>query len=158
VQGTAVIASGTSVDFTNIPSWVKRVTLMLYGVSTSGTSIPIVQLGTSSGLQTTYYDAMSTGFQAAALLVSGVYTTGFPLGGDNSGGYYYSGSVVLTNLTGNIWISSHAGGVNNAGNGRTFHGGGRVGLTGPLSRVRLTTTNGTDTFDDAGSLVNIIYE
>ena len=38
-QGTAQAStSGTSIDFTGIPSWVKRITIMLSGVSTSGTS------------------------------------------------------------------------------------------------------------------------
>ena len=45
-RGTAVAStSGTSVDFTSIPSWVKRITVMFNGVSTSGTSNPLVQLG-----------------------------------------------------------------------------------------------------------------
>ena len=30
--------SGTSIDFTGIPSWVKRITVMFQGVSTTGSS------------------------------------------------------------------------------------------------------------------------
>ena len=41
--------SGTSIDFTGIPSGVKRITVMFNGVSTSGTSILLIQGGTSSG-------------------------------------------------------------------------------------------------------------
>jgi len=33
---TAQTASGTAVDFTGIPSWVKRITVMFSGVSTNG--------------------------------------------------------------------------------------------------------------------------
>ena len=147
--------TGTSVDFTGIPSWAKRVTLMLNGVSTNGTSIMQVQLGAGT-IQNTGYEAEATGFQGAALLVSGVYTSGFPLGGDNRAADLLSGTMVFTSFGSNIWIGSCAGGANNGGTGRTFHGGGRVTLTGTLDRIRLTTTNGTDTFD-TGS-VNIMYE
>ena len=44
-QATSVSASGTSVDFTGIPSWAKRITVMLAGVSGSGTSVILFQLG-----------------------------------------------------------------------------------------------------------------
>ena len=155
-SGTAVAStSGTSIDFTGIPSWVKRITVMLNGMSTSGTSIPQIQLGAGS-VQTTGYEAEAAGFQAAALLVSSVYTTGFPLGGDNSAASLYSGNITFCSFGSNTWIGSMSGGANNGGSGRTFHGGGRVTLSGTLDRLRITTTNGTDTFD-AGS-INIIYE
>jgi len=44
VQGTSVSASGTSVDFTSIPSWVKRITIMLQGVSTASTGSVIFRI------------------------------------------------------------------------------------------------------------------
>jgi len=47
-RGTAVSASGTSVDFTSIPSWVRRITVMLSGVSLSGTSNYVFQIGAGS--------------------------------------------------------------------------------------------------------------
>jgi hypothetical protein len=156
VAGTSVAStSGTSIDFTSIPSWVKRVTVMLHGMSTNGTSIPQIQLGAGS-IQATGYEAEAAGFQGAALIVSSVYTTGFPLGGDNAAAYLFSGNITFCSFGSNIWIGSMSGGANNGGTGRTFHGGGRVTLSGTLDRVRITTTNGTDTFD-AGS-VNILYE
>ena len=40
--------SGTSIDFTSIPSWVKRITLMFNGVSTNGTSNYQIQIGSGS--------------------------------------------------------------------------------------------------------------
>ena len=51
---TAKTATGTSVDFTGIPGWAKKITVMLNGVSTNGTSIPVVRLG-SGTVQTTGY-------------------------------------------------------------------------------------------------------
>jgi hypothetical protein len=55
IQGGAITSataqastSGTSINFTDIPSWVKRITVMFNGVSTSGTSIRQAQLGAGS--------------------------------------------------------------------------------------------------------------
>ena len=48
-SGTAVAStSGTSITFSSIPSWAKRVTVMFNGVSTSGSSNIQVQLGAGS--------------------------------------------------------------------------------------------------------------
>jgi hypothetical protein len=140
--------SGTSVEFTGIPSWVKRVTVMLSGVSTNGTSNPLIQAGSAS--------YTTTGYTASAAFASSTgnttYTTGF---GVNSSGAAntLNGIMSLVNITGNIWTSAHTltlSGTN------TAYGAGIVTLSGTLDRVRITTVNGIDTFD-AGS-INILYE
>jgi hypothetical protein len=59
-SGTAVAStSGTSIDFTGIPSWVKRITVMFSSVSLSGASSYLVQIGTSGGIQNTGYTSSS---------------------------------------------------------------------------------------------------
>lgn len=151
VRATAVAStSGTSIDFTGIPSWVKRVTVMLSGVSTNGTSSLLVRLGTSGGIASTGYS--SVGFAASgsgdALLSS---TTGLIIFGDLTT-ESQTGAMVITNLSGNIWTETYSGFSRNEYRG----GGGGVTLSGTLDRVRVTTVNGTDTFD-AGT-VNIMYE
>jgi hypothetical protein len=153
VRGTAVATtSGTAVDFTSIPSWVKRITIMLQGVSTSGTSGILIQLGTSSGIVSTGY--VSTGIQINnASGTGGISSTaGFCL---RSGAVsdINSGHVVITDLSSNLWVASGIGKVLTTA---VFTTGGNVTLAATLDRVRLTTVNGTDTFD-AGS-VNILYE
>jgi hypothetical protein len=45
--------SGTSIDFTSLPAWIKRITVMLVGVSTNGTSDYSRQIGTSGGIEST---------------------------------------------------------------------------------------------------------
>jgi hypothetical protein len=63
--GTAVAStSGTSIDFTSIPSWVKRITVMIAGVSTNGSSIIQIQLGDSGGVETSGYTG-TTGYNAS---------------------------------------------------------------------------------------------
>ena len=148
--------SGTSIDFTGIPSWAKKITVMFSGVSTNGTSVPIVQLG-SGTVATSGYTASATGFQTTNLLVSAVYTSGFPFGADNVITYLMSGTIIFTNMNSNTWVGSLVGSANNVGTGgRTMHGGGYVILSGILDRIRITTVNGTDTFD-AGT-INILVE
>ena len=157
IAGTAVAStSGTSIDFTSIPSWVKRVTVIFQGVSASGASIINVQLGTSSGIVTSSYIGASGGFISGASAV-GVYSLGFALESDNGATRVYNGNMVINKLSGNTWAEFHAFGVS-AGDGgaRVCNGGGHQSLSGTLDRVRITTANGTDTFD-AGT-INILYE
>jgi hypothetical protein len=152
VRGTSVATtSGTSIDFTSIPSWVKRVTVMFNGVSTSGTSPFLIQIGAGSVTVTGY---ISTG-QTITGGAGGANTS------STAGMVVYSsaatstssGHMLLTTMGSNLWISSHT--LKTATTACLF-GGGDVTLGGVLDRVRLTTVNGTDTFD-AGS-VNILYE
>jgi hypothetical protein len=145
----------TAVDFTNIPSWVKRITVMLDGVSTSSTGIPSIRIGTASGIENTgYIAAVSAIATSSAATQSGV-TSGFELVTTGVATYTYAGQYVLTNITGNIWIltgSLHVGGstaLQNFTNGKKT-------LAGALTRLQLTTTAGADTFD--GGSVNIMYE
>jgi hypothetical protein len=151
VSGTTVATtSGTAIALsTTIPSWVKRITVMFNGVSVSGTSTFILQIGSGS-YTTTGYSASTVQIPAGG---SGTATTGFP--SLNTGaGNTYSGHYVLTTLGSNIWVGSATIGLD--GNTYTVQSTGRITLGGTLDRIQLTTVNGTDTFD-AGS-INILYE
>lgn len=151
ISGTAVAStSGTSIDFTGIPSWAKRITVMFNGVSTNGGSNPIVQLGTSSGVTTSGYLAGSTETTSRA-----AYTTGFGLISSNAANLIYL-QMVVVNVSGNTWLATHSGNLNQSGIYYTLVGGGNVTLGGTLDRVRITTETGTNTFD-AGT-INIMWE
>ena len=151
-RGTAVTASGTSVDFTSIPSWVKRITVMFNGVSTNGTSLPIVRLGTSGGIVSSGYDSTTTGITSGSFVN---ITNAFSITYTNSAASRHKGSITILNINGNTWVESGITGdsVNNLINSTSS---GDVTLSGTLDRIRITTVNGTDTFD-AGS-INILYE
>jgi len=146
--------SGTNIDFTGIPSWVKRITVMFNGVSTNGTSVVVVRLGTSGGVVATSYVGVSGGTVNGGSAGVAVYSTGFAIDADMGAGRAYSGNMIIANVTGNTWIESHSFG--DSGTTRMCTGGGNQALSGTLDRVRITTVNGTDTFD-AGS-INILYE
>jgi hypothetical protein len=147
-----VTTSGTSIDFTSIPSWVKRITVMFNAVSTSGTSAPIIQIGTSSGPTVTGYNGQSINCLGSGTLTGSTSTIGFPFRSTSASASLY-GSCTISNLNGNNWVCS--GVFNDGSNGNITMSGG-VTLAATLDRVRITTTNGTDTFD-AGS-INILYE
>jgi hypothetical protein len=153
-SGTAVTASGTSVDFTGIPSWAKRITVVLQGVSTNGTSGLMIQVGTSSGFVTSGYSSVADGMSAG--INPSNWTTGFgledPTG--NSAGWFRNYTCTLINISSNNWVFSTIGGITVVV--AVSLGGGNISLGGSLDRLRLTTLNGTDQFD-AGS-VNIVYE
>lgn len=158
-SGTAVAStSGTSIDFTSLPAGLRRITVMFSGVSTNGTSVIQLQIGTSGGIQTTSY-AGSGGliFAAFSAYVSN-FTSGFGTSqtGQVAASQILSGSVTLCLLdsSNGTWVANGLFGREDA-TAMQFTGGKKT-LSGTLDRVRITTVNGTDTFD-AGS-INILYE
>lgn len=137
--------SGTSIDV-DIPPGATKVMVHLIGVSTNGTSIPIIQLGTASSFETTNYIGsvgeasalnFSTGFalvraMSAAAVLEGGFDFEIAIQGSNTWG-----------AKGSVGRSDSAQPTQNAA--------GRKALAGALTRIRLTTTSGADTFD-AGSI------
>jgi len=156
VSGTAVAStSGTSIDFTGIPSWVKRVTVVFNGVSTNGTSNILIQIGSGSVLTSGYgssaiYGGTSTGGSSS--------TAGFIATTASSSGVDLSGTNIITLFGSNTYVST-GNLIYNSASPILFvlsSTGIRTSVGGAIDRVRITTVNGTDTFD-AGS-INILYE
>lgn len=152
-SGTAVAStSGTSIDFTSIPSWVKRITVLFSGVSTNGSSSQQIQIGAGS-VETTSY-AGACGYSNATSTSVSSFTAGFGIVNSWAAGNNYSGAITLTNISSNTWCASGTVALGNTTN--VFYTAGTKTLSGTLDRVRITTANGTDAFD-AGS-INILYE
>jgi len=148
-SGTAVAStSGTSIDFTSIPSWVKRITVNFSGVSTNGSSNYMIQLGSTTFTTSGYLGGVSHTASAS------YNSTGFNIYNSATAASLQFGSVVLTLLTGNTWVES--GILMSSTQDTANPSGGSIDLGGTLDRVRITTVNGTDTFD-AGT-INILYE
>jgi hypothetical protein len=143
--------SGTSIDFTGIPSWVKRITVMFSGISTNGSSNLIIQLGDSGGFETTSY--LGAGSFTGSSSGASNYTTGFGFPLSNVANVSH-GSVQINNINGNEWTAFGVIGLSSSA--FTLNTGGSKSLSGTLTQVRITTVNGTDTFD-AGS-INILFE
>ena len=158
VQGTAVsTTSGTSIDFTSIPSWVKRITVTLAQVSTNGASIPLIQLGDSGGVETTGYFSLGASISTGTdnTTRGGSSTDGIRLASNvHTAGTELSGNIEIINISGNTWIASGVfiGALDDNADITIA----RKTLSATLDRIRLTTTGGTNTFDLGG--VNILYE
>jgi hypothetical protein len=155
-SGTSVSASGASVDFTSLPSGVKRITVMFNGISTNGSSNILVQLGDSGGIENTSYIAISAYSGGTNLAAGANATTGFLVNVGASSATTFYGSMTLCLQTGTTWVASHTFGIVQGAALFSVHGGGTKALSATLDRVRITTVNGTDAFD-AGS-INILFE
>jgi len=159
VRGTVVTStSGTYIDFTGIPSWVKRITVMMNGISTNGGSPFLIQIGPSGGIETTGYDSIAGTVTTAANTTRGQGSSaGYILYGTTvASNYAPSGVITLVNISGNSWLASGSmADLVAVGADATVVAGTKT-LAGVLTQVRVTTVNGTDVFD-AGT-VNILYE
>jgi hypothetical protein len=150
VSGTAItLTNQTAPDFTGIPSWVKRITLMFSGVSTNGTGQILVQLGDSGGYETSGYLG-TTGYNSSFVNYSSGFT--FDTASSVGAATIRYGAMVLTNISSNIWILHGSGGT---GASASFYFGGTKTLSDTLTSVRLFI-DGTQQFD-AGT-INILYE
>ena len=149
---SVVSTSGTAIGFTGIPSWAKRVTMLFSGVSTSGTSNPLIQVGNSSYVTTGYLGTGSV-FANGVSPTTANYTTGFGILGADAANVYH-GRLVVELLSGNTWVGSGTFGISNAA--VNYVTSGSIALAGTLDRIRVTTVGGTDTFD-AGA-INILWE
>jgi len=153
--GTAqATTSGTAIDFTGIPSWVKRITVILENVSASGSSPRIVQLGTSSGIDNLSYSSYFATYNSTSGS-QGSTTAGFGVWNNANNDTIWA-IMTICQISSNKWVSSHSGGMFNGTSNYSIHGGGSKTLSGVLDRIRLTHVNGTDTFDSGSA--NIMYE
>jgi hypothetical protein len=164
VTGTAgnlMLISGTSwtyttsvstIDFPSIPSWVKRITISLNGVSFAALGAAVVRLGVSNTLVTSGYTAARISFTTSPAIVYTSVTDGIASFGTSAAAATVIGHIVLTNLTGNQWVAS--GQVTRTTDNICMTTAGSITLAGALTNLSVVAI--TSTFD-AGS-VNIMYE
>lgn len=135
VASTTITIAGFG--FLNIPSWVKRITVLTYGVNNS----PSVQLGTSAGIVATGYTSVVYSALSSNQTSSGSSTTDFTTQANN-------GAFTIYNITGNTWGS--AGVHANSGN-RGSTSSGYITLGGSLTQLQVIGT-----FSSGN--INIFYE
>ena len=151
IQGASwASTSGTSHDWTGIPSWAKKITVSLNGVSASNSDNLIIQIGHTTPDTTSYSTVTNTFNNAPSSVTTG--TTGFYLMNSNANASAWTGNVQLTNITGNTWVCS--GVIVNSGGSVSIFGGSHA-IASALDIVRITWS-GTNTFD-AGT-VSILVE
>ena len=149
IPKTAITASGTSFEFPDIPSWTKRITIAIAGLSASSTGDILIQLGTSNGYETTnYIGAVVTGGGTAE-----TFSTGFKIANSSSGALIYSGIITIVNLDSNTWCESGYLGISSTA--ATRGSSGHKSLAAALTKLQFYI-DGIQTFD-AGT-VNILCE
>jgi hypothetical protein len=150
ISASQSLSTGTSKDF-SIPSWAKRITVAVAGISTNGSSPPIVQIGTGGVPTTSGYVGIGCNVSGTPTFAS--ITAGLALTGSWAGADVGTLTMTIYKVTGNQWASSSQGQVNTTS---MKLGTSLITLAGTLDFLRLTMTNGTDAFD-AGT-VSIMYE
>ena len=153
ITGTAQSASGATVSFTGIPSWAKRITVLLVGVTTVGSGIPAIRAGAGSYENTGYLGAtvkigsLNTTDGAASA------TTSWDIVNSASSSYIYTGQLVITKVSGNQYIIS---GLLQYGTSNGLIVNGTKTFSGNISQLQLLMSTGADTFN--GGSINIMYE
>lgn len=152
LQTAQTASSNTEFDFTGIPTWVNRVTVIGRGISTNGTSNYTLRIGDGAIVTTGYLGATTT--IAGATPTTANPTTGVTLNQSTTAASVFGFEATISRLSGNSWQISGLGSLSNTNTLSMFASG--LTLSGALDRVRLTTVAGTDTFD-AGD-INISWE
>jgi hypothetical protein len=158
VLSTAVSASGTSIDFTGIPSWVKRITLTFINVSTNGTNTPIILLGDSGGFETSGYAGVCAVVDGSVPTYGSASSTTSFFFANNSGWnttWRIRGVVTLEASGSDYWLLSSSLAVT-GGTARGAFAGGEKQLSATLDRIRITTAGGTDSYNLGA--INIAWE
>lgn len=149
--------NANNVTYSNIPDWVRRITLQIFDLSLSttvSTSSVFIRVGDANGIRTTGYNCSFVASSSTGNTV-GNTTSAIGLISVTNTSTAISGQYVLTNLTGDIWIAS--GMVLRSGDNISSYSNGTIDFQGNLrlSQVRIQTANG---FNFDSGLINIIYE
>jgi hypothetical protein len=145
--------SGTSVSFTSLPTWVKRISIHLSGVSLSGTDHLLVRLSTGGAFATSGYTSTAQAVQGGTGTANYNSTAGCIIP-SAAAANAVTGTLMFTNISGNVWVGT---GIFMPDNDTTFgyFTCGKITLAGTLDGIRILPT-GANTFD-AGN-VNITYQ
>lgn len=147
------LTTNTFIDFTGIPSWARRITVMFNGISVSATGVIQIQVGATSPSTTGYASscgAINGGTGQVGSTTGLAILLGFPATTTSSG------AVTLSLLASNQWVLSGSLQYSIAAGAIVMASGITPSLAGALDIVRITTVGGTDTFD-AGT-INVMYE
>jgi hypothetical protein len=141
--------SGSTVEFTGIPSWSRKITIMFNNLSPTNSDNLLIQLGTSSSYETTGYFCSSTRCAGSVSTVTYSNSFGIQLASGNDN---LCGNLILTTVSTNTWIASWT--IGSSMTALTYFGGGSKTINSTLTRIQIALT--TPTFD--GGSVNILIE
>lgn len=155
LTATQASTTGTSIDFTGIPSWAKKITVMFNGVSLNASTL-VMQLGDSGGVEATGYSGTHSDVSGSGQNLTSL-STYFLISNFQAAADVSSGAVTLTLMDSSTNTWACAGSVSHTGSSSRMETvAGIKATSAALDRVRLTSASGTANFD-AGS-ISISYE
>jgi hypothetical protein len=144
--------SGTAVDVTGIPSTAKRITVVVKGLSMTGTDTPIVQLGNGS-IDVASYSSQTTTVLTANTTGAIAATNGMQLGGSQALTGSLNAITTILAMGSNAFVSQCQG--SDRAVGASWQGTADKTLAGTLDRIRITSVAATAF--DAGTYA-VYYE
>lgn len=144
----------TAVGVTGIASYHRAILVSFVGASNAGNingdDDVILQLGDSGGYENTGYIGETANDPGSS---TNSWSDGIRLDhGGNGANRERSGHILLTHMGSNVWSASVS--IGDTVNGAAWHGAGTKTLTGALDRIQITTSAGSEAFDNGN--MNII--
>ena len=160
-ETSVTVTSGSLVEFDNLPSWAKRITVVGYSISFSGDgSVLALRVKSGGSAVTSNYRCTSStsfgdGTTTVVSAVKYVNAVGFTFGTTSSERQV---EIVFTNVTGNRWIYAgiHGGIFNSGLNFGNTTAAGDVDAGGALNGIQIFPSVSPDTF--TGGTMTVICE
>lgn len=146
-------AADTYIDFVNLPTYCSQITINFSGVSTGDASSPIIQVGTSAGIEVASYLSSSSAINGSTATTASACSNGFIVNSILAANVLY-GSYTLTKLDNNSWVGSGNFRINATGN--AFCGGQSPILATEIQTIRITTVLGVTNLAPGG-IIGITY-
>ena len=144
-------ASGSSVEWTGIPSWVKRIEIAVDNVQTHAQGLIYLQLGDSGGYENSGYLSRAERLGSGASISE---TSQFIIAASTAdiNNRHKVGTITLLNVAGNTWVLSTLLFTTNGG---PLFASGKKSLSNTLDRIKFFTSKNVHNFSDGQ--VNILY-
>ena len=143
IQQTEVLTISSPQNPTfDIPSWSKIISIIMDGVGSNGTSEFLIQMGPSSGVETTGYKSASDSFNSTGS-VSTSSTAGFVT--NKAEPTYRIYNLVLLDETTNTWVGSTVAG--SSGFQNTVHSAGSKSFAERPTKLLIRAVTATDALD-----------
>lgn len=153
-RATAIPFNNTaSIIFTDIPNWVKKVSVLFDRVTLSGANHYLIRLGSNLGLESSGYKAQTT--IANSNLATANRTDGFVIW-NSVATVQTSGIITIANVSSNNWVASGVTSWIDSTASVVMSAGSKTLSLGVLRSIQILSGNGIDTF--TGGTLNIMYE
>jgi hypothetical protein len=150
-----IAASGTSsIAFTNIPSWTRRITISFGGLVYASSENTRIRIGSGGSLQSTGYGGAGGWFGGVSSGMTNSVTTGMDFYGENYNTAKYGiCTLILANPSSYTWV--YNGWITTTSNPYIFGINGGVSLSGVLTNLSILGLSGGNM--NSGS-VTCLYE